>query len=105
MVKVEIEFKDKAIASLKVKGHAGSGPYGKDMVCAAVTIMLTGAANALENDAENFDVTLEEGNASFIPKGPVSEHDNVVLETLILQLKTLEVSPATKGTLTIKERK
>ena len=75
------------------------------MVCAATTIMLTGAANALENDAENFDVELEEGYASFVPKGPISEHDNTVLETLILQLKTLEVSPATKGTITIKERK
>ena len=105
MIKVEIEFKGKSIASLKVKGHANSGPYGKDMVCAATTIMLTGAANALENDAENFDVELEEGYASFVPKGPISEHDNTVLETLILQLKTLEVSPATKGTITIKERK
>ena len=105
MIKVEIEFKGKSIASLKVKGHANSGPYGTDMVCAATTIMLTGAANALENDAENFDVELEEGYASFVPKGPISEHDNTVLETLILQLKTLEVSPATKGTITIKERK
>ena len=105
MIKVEIDFQGKSIAGLKVKGHANSGPYGKDMVCAAVTIMLTGAANALENEAENFDVTLEEGLASFVPKGPISEHDKVVLETLILQLKTLEVSPATKGTLTIKERK
>jgi len=105
MIKVEIEFKGKSIASLKVKGHANSGPYGKDLVCAATTIMLTGAANALENDAENFDVELEEGYASFVPKGPISEHDNTVLETLILQLKTLEVSPATKGTITIKERK
>ena len=105
MIKVEIAFKGKSIASLKVKGHANSAEYGKDMVCAATTIMLTGAANALENDAENFDIELEEGYASFTPKGPVSEHDNTVLETLILQLKTLEVSPATKGTLTIKERK
>jgi len=105
MVKVEIDWNQGRIASLKVKGHANSGPYGKDMVCAAVTIMLTGAANALEDDAANFEVTLEEGNAAFIPQGPISDHDNVVLETLILQLKTLEVSPATKGTLTIKERK
>lgn len=105
MIKVEIEYKGQKLQSLKVKGHANSGPYGKDMVCGAVTIMLTGAANALENDAENFDVTLEEGNAAFLPKSAISEHDQTVLETLILQLKTLEVSPATKGTLTIKERK
>ena len=104
MIKVEIDYQGKSIQSLKVKGHANSGPFGKDMVCAATTIMLTGAANALEDDAENFDVELEEGYASFTPKGPISEHDKVVLETLILQLKTLEVSPATKGTLTIKER-
>ncbi len=105
MIKVEIDYNGKFLAGLKVKGHADSAPYGKDLVCAAVTIMLTGAANALEDDAENFDITLEEGNASFMPKGPISEHDNTVLETLILQLKTLEVSPATKGTLTINERK
>ena len=102
MIKVEIEYKGKSIASLKVKGHADSAPYGKDLVCAAATAMIIGTANAL---AENFDIELEEGYASFVPKGPVSEHDNVVLETLILQLKTLEVSPATKGTLKIIERK
>ena len=105
MIKVEIDFEGKNLTGLKVKGHANSGPYGKDLVCAAVTIMLTGAANALENEAENFDITLEEGNASFQPLGPISEHDQTVLETLIIQLKTLEVSPVTKGTLTIKERK
>ena len=105
MVKVEIAYNDKALTSLKVKGHADSGPYGKDLVCAAVTAILVGAANALEDDASNFEVVLEEGNASFTPIHPISEHDAIVLETVILQLKTIEVSPSTKGTLTIKERK
>ena len=105
MVKVEIDYEGKEFRSLKIKGHAGSGPYGKDLVCAAVTAVSMGAANALENQAEGFDIEFEEGYASFIPNRPVSEHDKVVLETLILQLKTIEVSPATKGTLTIKERK
>ena len=105
MVKVEITYEDKRLTGLKVKGHANSGPYGNDIVCGAVTVMLIGAANALEDEAENFDIELEEGYASFVPKGPISEHDKVVLETLILQLKTVEVSPATKGSLIIKERK
>ena len=105
MIKVEIDYQGKDLTSLKVKGHADSGTYGKDLVCAAVTAMLIGAANALEDEAAGFEVKLEEGNASFIPVSPISEHDSVVLETLIIQLKTLEVSPATKGTLTIKERK
>ena len=105
MVKVEITYEDKRLTGLKVKGHANSGPYGNDIVCGAVTIMLIGAANALDEEAENFEIELEEGYASFTPKGPISEHDKTVLETLILQLKTLEVSPSTKGTLIIKERK
>ncbi|MCR5348546.1 MAG: ribosomal-processing cysteine protease Prp [Bacilli bacterium] len=105
MVKVEITYEKNALTSLKVKGHADSGPYGKDLVCAAVTAILIGGANALEDDASGFEVTLEEGNASFVPTRPISEHDSIVLETVILQLKTIEVSPSTKGTLTIKERK
>ena len=107
MVKVEISYDKggKFLNGLTVKGHANSGPYGNDIVCGAVTCMLVGACNALENDAENFDIELEEGNASILAKGPISEHDQVVLETLILQLKTIEVSPASKGSLIIKERK
>jgi uncharacterized protein YsxB (DUF464 family) len=33
---------------MKVTGHANSAPYGEDLVCAAVSAVITGGINALD---------------------------------------------------------
>lgn len=106
MVKVEIQYQKGDFASMKVKGHADSGPYGQDIVCAAVSAICFGALNALENADEDFDIIIDEdnkGNLGIAAKHAPSEHDATVLETWIIQLKTIEVSYSDR--LTIKERK
>ncbi|MCR5348317.1 MAG: ribosomal-processing cysteine protease Prp [Bacilli bacterium] len=94
MTKVRIVFKGKDLASLTIKGHAGAGAYGHDLVCAATSAVTFGALNAIEDIDNDFDYEIdqEEGYVSLTPKGAISEHDSVVLETLILQLKTIEAS-------------
>ena len=63
--------------TLNLQGHAGSGPYGQDLVCAAVTALVYALAQrlqqweqkgALEDPAE---IQLGSGKAqiSAIPKG------------------------------------
>ena len=39
---------DKKIDSLMILGHADSGPYGQDIVCAAVSAVTIGTINNLE---------------------------------------------------------
>ena len=94
MTKVSIVYKGKGLASLSVSGHAGTNVAGKDLVCAAVSAICFGALNAIEDIDNDFDyeVDQEEANIRLAPKGAISDHDETVLETLIIQLKTIEAS-------------
>lgn len=90
MIKIVIKTDEstKTITSIEVKGHANSAEYGKDLVCAAVSAIITGGANALTEDI--YDIELKEGysliKASKIP----GDNDAVVLKTMEVQLKTIE---------------
>ncbi|ENH97960.1 hypothetical protein J416_02861 [Gracilibacillus halophilus YIM-C55.5] len=52
MIQVLIERKNHDITAYTVKGHADSGPYGHDLVCAAVSAITFGAANAVSELCE-----------------------------------------------------
>ena len=103
MVKVEIQYKGKGLAHIHIKGHANTAPYGQDLVCAAVSAITFGAMNAIENIDEDFEYEIEEGDVKLMTKGAISEHDETVLETLILELKTIQASYP--EAISIKERK
>jgi uncharacterized protein YsxB (DUF464 family) len=105
MTKVVIDYKGKGLGSLSISGHAGTNVAGKDLVCAAVSAISFGALNALEDIDEDFDYEIdrEEASIKLSPKGAISDHDETVLETLIIQLKTIEASYP--EAITIKERK
>ncbi|MGI6644308.1 MAG: ribosomal-processing cysteine protease Prp [Bacilli bacterium] len=91
MVNVIIETKNNALTSLEVSGHASSGPYGQDLVCAAVSAVTIGALNALDN-VDDFTIIVNEGLVSLKVKSIPSTHDVTVLETLIISLKTIEAT-------------
>ena len=103
MVKVEIQYKGKGLSYIKVKGHADTAPHGQDLVCAAVSAITFGAMNAIENIDEDFTYEIEEGDVTLRANGAISEHDETVLETMILQLKTIQASYP--EAINIKERK
>ena len=88
MIKVLINYEANEFRSLEIKGHANSAPHGEDLVCAAVSAVITGGANALDNKRD-FDIKLNEGDAFIKAKKTVSSHDEVVLETIIVGLKTI----------------
>ena len=88
MIKVKIIYEGDLFKSLKVTGHANSAAYGHDLVCSAVSAVVTGGFNNLK-DIESFNVTLEEGNASLEAIKEISQHDKVVIETIITGLKTI----------------
>ncbi|HET7522409.1 MAG TPA: ribosomal-processing cysteine protease Prp [Bacillales bacterium] len=48
MVTVEIERQNNQIVSFMLSGHANSGPYGHDLVCAGVSAVSIGTENAVE---------------------------------------------------------
>lgn len=51
MIKVNLIKTNDIVTGLQVTGHAKSAEYGKDLICAAVSAILTGGFNAFnEND-------------------------------------------------------
>ena len=91
MIKITATRNNGKIISLTVKGHANSAPKGEDLVCAAVSSILVGGCNAL-NQPNCFAIKLNEGDASILEVSHANEHDYEVLETMLIQFKTVEES-------------
>ena len=91
MIKVLIKQEGKNFKSLEVKGHAKSADQGQDLVCAGVSSVITGGLNNLENP-KDFDIILDEGYSYVEALKSISSHDEVVMETIIAGLKTIEES-------------
>ena len=90
MIRVVIKTDESSekITSIEVKGHAGKDVYGKDLVCAAVSAIVTGGFNAL--DPKGYGFLLEEGHAKVVAKILPSDNDAIVLKTMVIQLQTVE---------------
>lgn len=89
MINVVIKAKNSNFSELTISGHAGSGPKDYDLVCAGVSSVSIGALNNLD-DVNNFKITIEDGYIDVLALSTPSNHDLVVLETLIISLRTLE---------------
>ena len=90
MIKVKRIYSNDLLCGLEVKGHANSNESGKDLICAAVSSILTGGFNALVKE-ETEELILEEGYAKVM----VKENSNVslqVLKVIEIQLMTIEES-------------
>ena len=91
MINVEYIENKANIAYIKISGHANYDYYGKDIVCSAVSAISIGALNALRN-IENYTITQKEGLVIIESKNESSYEDNIVLQTMLIQLKTIEQS-------------
>lgn len=48
MIKVILTYHKDQVSEITITGHAQSGPYGQDIVCAGVSVACIGALNALD---------------------------------------------------------
>ena len=87
MIRVYVEYFHNTLTKMVIKGHGGL-EKGNDIYCAGVSSCLIGALNALEN-AEHYSIKIESGYCEVVTINPSTEHDKIVLETLIVQLKTI----------------
>lgn len=89
MIRVTVFYQNNKPNGIKVLGHSGQGVYGHDLVCAAVSSIITGGFNAFR-ECDIVNISLDEGKAELeIVQNEVSI---VILETIITQLKTIEIS-------------
>lgn len=96
MIKADFYIKkDGIISSFDVEGHAESGPYGHDLVCAAVSAVTTGAINAVLT-LSNKSMLSSENQDGYMSMEviPSNRHNDaqVILKTLKVSLETIEIA-------------
>lgn len=87
-----IKTDDDKFESFEVKGHAESGPYGHDLVCSAISGIVLGGINNLQDDSENYKVEVKNGYVYLESLKEVSKHDEIVLETIEKQIESIASS-------------
>ena len=90
MVKVKIVKKEKTINSLRISGHADAGEYGKDLVCAGISSVAVGLANAIDLLAKKSCTIVIDENLVSIEVLNSDATIQTILHTGIIQLQTIE---------------
>lgn len=97
MIKVTIYRKDNKIIAFEITGHAGSGPYGHDLVCAAVSAVSFGAVNAViklcdiePNIKQNDDGGYLYVTLPFHLEKDIKDRASLLLEGMLVSLQTIE---------------
>lgn len=77
------------ILAFKVEGHAGYAPSGRDIVCAAVSVLVIGTINGMHELTDAiFETYLEEGfTVLFIKES--NQLSNVLLKSMYLSLSNI----------------
>lgn len=97
MIKVTVYRNNNQIKSFELSGHADSGPYGFDLVCAGVSAVSFGAVNAVL-EMTGIDLAIEQGSDGgylriTIP-GSIDiesmEKAQLLFEGMIVSLETIE---------------
>lgn len=90
--------KDSRLSGFELSGHADSGEYGQDIVCAAVSVLSINTINSLEKLAGVvLEKELDDLNGGFM-KVSVDDSDlydpkvQLLLESLELGLRDIEIS-------------
>lgn len=93
MTKVTIKKNASFISDIEIKGHALSGKYNEDIVCAGISSIVFGIINALE-ELTNYDTNYIIFEEDMIKVPYLSEDKEVQLicEVMIVQLQTIAES-------------
>jgi len=91
MISVNVTFIGSDLQTLTVSGHANYDQYGKDIVCAGVSAVVTGGINALESELANIKIVNEENKLGVIVINS-NEKIQIILKTILVQLETIETS-------------
>lgn len=97
MIEIKIERKDNQIIGFKMSGHAESGPYGYDLVCAGASAVSFGSVNAVTTLCKIdliIDIASETGFLSVeIPNNinfETRKKAELIFEAMIISLQTIE---------------
>lgn len=97
MIQVTVHYKKNQIEAFSITGHADSGPYGYDLVCAGVSAVSFGAINAVMKLCDT-DLEIEQadegGYLHVSLPGHLLKNEmekiQLLFEGMIISLKTIE---------------
>ena len=90
MIRVTLHSKGETITGFECFGHAGYAEAGSDIVCAAVSVLTTACANALESVAGEKPLVKASSGKMLVALPNGSGHDaQVILQTLRQGLRDL----------------
>lgn len=94
MIKVTVFRDDNGICNgFHSLGHAGYAEHGQDIVCAAVSVLITNAINSVEeftDDGMTCEVNEKNGEVRFAFTGDISNESKLLVESLLLGLRAIE---------------
>ncbi|AGY41529.1 putative ribosomal protein [Mesoplasma florum W37] len=91
MIKVKIKNEGELLKQFEISGHAESGPYGQDLVCAAVSGITFGALNALDiHFSKEVDLKVLENKIVITNNNMENQSLQTMLKMLKIQLSTIQ---------------
>lgn len=103
MIRVKVKRQSGRWQELETSGHAQQAPRGEDLVCAGVSSILIGALNALNQLVPDAcDLLMEEAHVKISVKKD-SGQVQLLLDSLLIQLQTMEAAYADYIQITVQE--
>jgi len=92
MIRVAIERDDQGrIWGFRAQGHAGAGPKGSDIVCAAVSVLTDSVYLGLENHLQRAMIcNADSGNISVSLQDEPDNMTEAILMTMVLGLSEIQ---------------
>lgn len=87
MIRITVKRTEDHISCLEIKGHAGSDDYGHDLVCAVVSGIAVGMANAVDQLLKEDDIIVDEGYVRIHIQKPDDKSD-LIMKTGLIELQT-----------------
>ena len=93
MIAVKLTYQDKTLTGIESKGHSGSAPAGRDIICAAVSTLMQAMILGLEDIAKVHGLSVEADERVPLMRAtwPSSEQERISLltETVATSLKQI----------------
>ena len=91
LVTAKIVKDSSGYVSFTSKGHAGYRKKGKDIVCAAISVLTINTANSIMGLTDSkIDVKYDDGFISWKFEGPCDEKASLLMDAMVMGLKSIE---------------
>ena len=90
MIKAKVHIKDGSYRSFSCVGHAGFEDRGKDIVCAAVSMLVINTANSLDKLTDNEITASDDEYIRWEFKNIPDEKGKLLMDSMIMGLKEIE---------------